>query len=123
MRTPALHDLKPANAGFSTQPTPCTWLLDGGVPDACRHRVFQVSQQRGQGDALRAVGLLRQARCIDLTDSLALGAVQLSVDLKLSPANSIIFRTARQYGAQLWTQDAHFEGLSGVNYIRKGAVP
>jgi predicted nucleic acid-binding protein len=94
------------------------------VPTLCLFEVFKrVLQQRGQGDALRAVGLMRQARCIDLTDSLALGAAQLSLDLKLSLADSIIFHTARQHGALLWTQDAHFEGLSGVNYIPKSAYP
>lgn len=94
------------------------------VPTLCLCEVFRrVLQQRGQGDALRAIGLMRQARCIDLTDSLALGAAQLSVGLKLSLADSIIFHTARHYGAQLWTQDARFEGLSGVNYIPKSAYP
>lgn len=62
---------------------------------------------------------MRQADCVDLTDSLALGAAQVSVDLKLSLADSIIFHTAQRFGAVLWTQDAHFEGLVGVNYIRK----
>ncbi len=90
------------------------------MPILCLFEVFKrVLQQRGQGDALRAIGVMRQARCIDLTDGLALGAAQLSVDLRLSLADSIILHTARQYGAQLWTQDAHFEGLSGVNYIPK----
>jgi len=94
------------------------------VPTLCLFEVFKrVLQQRGQGNAWRAVGLMRQARCIDLTDRLALGAAQLSVDLKLSLADSIIFHTARHHGAQLWTQDAHFEGLSGVNYVRKCPVP
>ncbi len=90
------------------------------VPTLCLFEVYKrVLQQRGQGEALRAVGLMRQADCVDLTDSLALGAAQVSVDLKLSLADSIIFHTAQRFGAVLWTQDAHFEGLVGVNYIRK----
>jgi hypothetical protein len=28
---------------------------------------------------------------------------------------------ARMYGAILWTQDADFDGLEGVQYLRKGA--
>jgi AbrB family looped-hinge helix DNA binding protein len=43
------------------------------------------------GRLVRMVGLMRQADCVDLTDSLALGATQVSVDLKLSLADSIIF--------------------------------
>jgi toxin FitB len=94
------------------------------VPTLCLFEVFKrVLQQRGQGDALRAIGAMRQARCIDLTDSLALGAAQLSVDLKLTLADSIIFHTAQVYGALLWTQDAHFERLGGVRFVRKSATP
>jgi predicted nucleic acid-binding protein len=54
-----------------------------------------------------------------LTDSLAIGAASLSVELKLPLADSIILHIARNQGATLWTQDAHFEGLQGVRYIRK----
>lgn len=94
------------------------------VPTLCLFEVFKrVLQQTGQGDALRAIGVMRQARCVDLTDSLALGAAQVSVDLKLSLADSIIFHTAQQHGALLWTQDAHFEGLGGIRYMRKSAIP
>jgi predicted nucleic acid-binding protein len=56
-----------------------------------------------------------------LNDSLALSAARLSVDLKLPLADSIILATARQHGALLWTQDAHFEGVEGVRYIRKAS--
>jgi hypothetical protein len=34
-------------------------------------------------------------------------------------ADSIILTTARTYEAELWTQDADFEGTDGVRYIRK----
>lgn len=95
------------------------------VPSLCLFEVFKrILQQRGENDALRAIGLMRQGRCIDLDDSLALTAARLSVDHKLSLADSIILATARQHGATLWTQDAHFEGIADVRYIRcvrKGA--
>lgn len=90
------------------------------VPTLCLFEVYKrILQQRGQGSALRAIGVMRQGRCIDLTDSLALGAAQISVDLKLTLADSIIFHTAQQHHALLWTQDGHFKGLAGVRYIRK----
>ncbi len=34
-------------------------------------------------------------------------------------ADSIILSTGRLYQATVWTQDADFEGLDGVEYIRK----
>lgn len=90
------------------------------VPSLCVFEVFKrIAQQRGEGDALRAAALMRQGRRVDLTDTLALGAARLSVELRLPMADSIILHTARQQHATLWTQDAHFEGLPGVNYVRK----
>ncbi|MDZ4251371.1 MAG: type II toxin-antitoxin system VapC family toxin [Sulfuritalea sp.] len=90
------------------------------VPTLILFEVFKrVLQQRNEADALRSIGLMRQGRCIDLTDSLAIGAASLSVELKLPLADSIILHTARNQGATLWTQDAHFEGLQGVRYICK----
>jgi predicted nucleic acid-binding protein len=43
----------------------------------------------------------------------------LSLEHKLPLADSIILATARAYQATLWTQDEHFRGLSGVQYIEK----
>jgi predicted nucleic acid-binding protein len=34
-------------------------------------------------------------------------------------AASLIYATAQQAGAELWTQDADFEGLPGVRYFTK----
>ena len=34
-------------------------------------------------------------------------------------ADSLILQTARTYQATLWTQDEHFKGLEGVQYIEK----
>lgn len=91
------------------------------VPSLCVFEVFKrVMQQRGEGDALRAAALMRQGRRVDLTDTQAIGAARLSVELRLPLADSIILHAARQQSATLWTQDAHFEGLPGVNYVRKG---
>ena len=50
---------------------------------------------------------------------LALSAARISVEQKLAMADSIIYTIAQQTNATLWTQDAHFEGLPGVNYIAK----
>ena len=36
-------------------------------------------------------------------------------------ADSVILATARAHGATLWTQDADFEGLTGVEYRKHRA--
>jgi len=46
-------------------------------------------------------------------------AAELSYELKLPLADSIILATARLHQATLWTQDEHFKGLEGVQYIEK----
>ena len=34
-------------------------------------------------------------------------------------ADGIILATARQAGTTLWTQDADFEGMTGVRYFKR----
>jgi len=56
---------------------------------------------------------------VDLDFSHAANAGKIGVERKLPLADSIIFATAVAYGAILWTQDADFEGLPGVQYVPK----
>ncbi|HEV2348875.1 MAG TPA: hypothetical protein VG028_03410 [Terriglobia bacterium] len=42
--------------------------------------------------------------------------------MKLSLADSVILATARAYDAVLWTQDAGFKGIDGVEYVVKKHV-
>ena len=90
------------------------------VPTLCLFEVFKrIMQQRNEIDALRAIGLMRQAKNIDLNDNLALSAARLSFDTKLALADSIILATAHHFNATLWTQDSHFEGKANVRFIQK----
>jgi predicted nucleic acid-binding protein len=93
------------------------------VPSLTLFEVFKrILQQRTEADALRAIALMRQGRVIDLSDTLALGAARLSFETKLPLADSIILYSARHHGARLWTQDAHFESVDGVCFVRKAGV-
>ena len=56
---------------------------------------------------------------IELTPSLAISAAVLSDSHKLPMADSIILATAQAHDATLWTQDEHFQGIAGVQYIAK----
>ena len=90
------------------------------VPSISLYEVFKrVLQQRGETDALQAVALMAQGRVIDLDQTLALHAAQLSASLRLPMADSIIFATAQAFNATLWTQDADFKEIVGVQYIEK----
>ena len=78
-----------------------------------------VMQQRGEDDALQVAALLHQGQVVPLDSGLALSAAQLGVAHRLPLADSIIYATARQFRATVWTMDADFEGLAGVRYVRK----
>lgn len=93
------------------------------VPTLSLYEVFKrVCQQRAEGDALQAVAIMVQGTVADLDMELALSAARLSIDLKLPMADSIMLATARHHGAVFWTQDAHFEGVQGVQYRPSGAA-
>jgi predicted nucleic acid-binding protein len=84
------------------------------------YEVFKrVLQQRGEDAALRAVALMQQANVVDVTSPIAMDAANLSAELKLPMADSLILASARAYGATLWTQDADLDGLPNVRFTKK----
>jgi toxin FitB len=89
------------------------------VPSITLLEVFKrISQQRDEATALQYVAVMQQGRVVALDAALALSAAALGLRHKLPVADSIIYATARQAGAVVWTQDADFEGLDDVRYWR-----
>jgi predicted nucleic acid-binding protein len=64
---------------------------------------------------------MQQGDVADLSVPLALDAARLSVERHIPMADAIILTTARVNGATLWTQDSHFEGMTGVEYVPAGS--
>ncbi|MFO7584225.1 MAG: type II toxin-antitoxin system VapC family toxin [Anaerolineales bacterium] len=90
------------------------------VPSLCIYEVFKrLLMDLDEDAALLAVGLMSQGQEVVLERKIAIDAAHLSRELKLAMADSIILATARAYNATLWTQDAHFKALDGVNYFEK----
>ena len=88
------------------------------VPTISLFEVFKrVLVARNRDDALEAIAMMKEGHVVDLDDSLTLLAAELSVELKLTLADSIILASAREYNAILWTQNTHFKGLDDVKYI------
>ena len=84
------------------------------VPVLVIYELFKkVLRERGEQPALEVYGLLSQGNVIDVDAGLATDAARLPLPL----ADSIIYATAQRYGATLWTQDEHFEGLPRVTYF------
>ena len=63
-------------------------------------------------------GMLK-AQVVPLDILLSLNAANVSRKYKLPTADSIIYATAKQYNAVLWTTDQHFDGLPSVRYFDK----
>jgi predicted nucleic acid-binding protein len=90
------------------------------VPSISIYEVFKrVLQQRDESDALQAAVVMQQGMVVDLNTTLALSAAKLSVELRLPMADSVMLATARANKATLWTQDADFKNIEGVQYIEK----
>lgn len=90
------------------------------VPTISLFEVFKrILMDKNRDNALEAIALMKAGRMVDLDDALALLAAELSYELRLPLADSIILATAREHNATLWTQDEHFKGLDGVEYIGK----
>ena len=103
------------NAGFFAKAIEDTEQLI--VPTLSLFEVFKrVLEQRGEGDALQAVAVMKQGMVVDLDGAIALRAAKLSLEYRLPMADSVMLATARSYDATLWTQDADFENLLGVQY-------
>ena len=93
------------------------------VPTISIYEVFKrILQQRDEDAALQVAVSMQQGRVVELDTSLALTAAKLSVNLKLSMADSVMLATARTYGALLWTQGAHFKDIDGVRYFPKPQI-
>jgi predicted nucleic acid-binding protein len=90
------------------------------VPTITLYEVYKrVAQQRGEEEALSAVGWMSIGKIVDLKQEITLSAAVLSMEHKLAMADSVILATAHAENAILWTQDQHFKGLDGVQYIEK----
>lgn len=81
--------------------------------------IYEVAKKllRESGDeiATAALSLMQRGRVVAVDLPLALEAATNGLPL----ADSLIYATARHHGAELWTQDSHFEGLPGVRYFAK----
>ena len=87
------------------------------VPSITLSEVFKrIRMQRDSEIALRAVSQMRRGTVVELDADLAIAAADLSADLKMALADSVILATARAHGATVWTQDADFDGLDNVEY-------
>jgi toxin FitB len=63
--------------------------------------------------------VMRRGRVLDLTDRRAIAASEAATRHGLALADAAIYSMALEHDATLWTQDADYQGLAGVNYSAK----
>lgn len=68
--------------------------------------------------AVEAVSALRRATIVPVDETLALEAADLSLELGLAMADSLVYATALRHGARLVTADADFDGLPETVVVR-----
>jgi len=90
------------------------------VPTIVLYEVFKkLTALEGAVYANEFVQEMLKGDVIPLDVSLSIDAANISRKYRLPMADSIIYATAMQHDAVLWTTDQHFEGLPNVRYFDK----
>lgn len=92
------------------------------VPTIVLCEVIRHLTRVGGRDATQeAAAQMQRAKIAELGASLAALAARLGPKHNLPLADSIVSATAQTHSAKLYTQDADFEKIPGVKYVRKRA--
>jgi predicted nucleic acid-binding protein len=90
------------------------------TPTIVVYEVYKkIKSVRGEEKALEAYAQMSRTKIVDLTSSLCLEAADISMNLDLGMADSIIVATAKVYNAQIVTSDQHLKNIERVQFISK----
>jgi len=90
------------------------------APTICLYEISKVIlRESDENHLLQALAAIQKGKIVALTPSISTAAAKISLKYKLPMADSIIYATAIQYNATVWTQDIDFNNLPNVNYIPK----
>jgi predicted nucleic acid-binding protein len=96
-------------------------LIESGnfvVPSITIYEVYKKALSfRNETVAVDVTNQMKKGRIVELNEYLAIWAGKISHDFKLPMADAIILATAYATGATLWTMDADFKGIAGVEII------
>ena len=83
------------------------------------YEVFKVIRRDlSEARAIEAISALHRATIAPVDESLALEAADVSLAHGLAMADSLVYATARHFGATLVTADTDFEGLPNAVVVR-----
>jgi predicted nucleic acid-binding protein len=90
------------------------------VPAVALYEVCKIIRRERSPEAADEVAVdMRSSTVIELDESLALHAAELSLGHRLAMADAMVYATAMQYDAELVTSDADLAGLPGVTYLER----
>ena len=90
------------------------------VPSICLYEVYRkLAGEKSEAYAAEVVSYMQNGRVVALDAALGVFAAKVSREYRLSVADSIIYATAIQNAATLWTSDRHFQDIRGVRYLEK----
>lgn len=90
------------------------------VPTLVLFEVYRkILSSISEDQALSAVAVMSQHQVADLTREIALTAADLSLQLKLAMADSMVLAHAHATDATLVTLDKDFAGIAGARIVRR----
>jgi toxin FitB len=88
------------------------------TPTIVLYEVYKmIRRERTEEDALFAISAMKKTHIIQLTESIALSAADMSLKHALPMADAIVYATAMEEGGKVVTSDAHFKNLDNVVFI------
>jgi predicted nucleic acid-binding protein len=89
------------------------------VPAIVLYEVYKkLLSVQGSSAADRFLSAALRARVVPIDERLALLAARISLDRRLAMADAMIYATALEAGAHLFTTDAQFQGLPEATVFR-----
>jgi predicted nucleic acid-binding protein len=94
------------------------------TPTVVLYEVYKkIRRERGEEDALVAAAQLKKTQIVQLTDTIAMRAAELSLEHHLAMADAMVYATATLHSVLLVTSDSDFfpdsVSLPGVVYLEK----
>jgi predicted nucleic acid-binding protein len=89
------------------------------TPTIVIYEVYKIiKREKGEETALLFSGQLSASHIIELTESIAYLAADMSLRHGLAMADAIVYATAKDQDAQVVTGDADLKDLPGVIYVK-----
>jgi len=105
----------PLASGYSKYLKDFTKII---TPTIVLYEVYKkIKKERTEEDALLAVSLINKTSIMQLSESIALSAADLSLKYSLPMTDAIVYATALEKDCKVITSDTHFKGLERVIFI------